>query len=203
MYVENNDNPIFKKDIPRAKSNKLPARSTRIVLVFDDNSALYFNDMRKFGWMKHGKMQENPKGIDVLAKEFTLQNFKKALKNTRRPIKTVLLDQEKIAGIGNIYANDSLWEAQIKPDRKTDSLNKNEIKGLYKSVKETIGLGLKHKGSSADDELYILPDNTKGSYQNYFKTYQRKNEKCLRCDGIIEYKKIGGRGTFYCPKCQK
>ena len=203
LYSQDKDKSIFKKTIPRANTNKMPGKTTRIILNFNDNSVLYFNDLRKFGWMKLNSKPEHPKGVDVLSKDFTFKYFESASAKTGRPIKVVLMDQERIAGVGNIYANDALWQAKIHPARKTNSLTTDEKKTLYRSILDTIKDGLKYKGSSAHDELYIMPDSSKGSYQNHFKAYHQHGTPCKRCRTIMMRMKLGGRGTFFCPNCQK
>lgn len=202
LYSPNKKNSVFKNTIPRANTNKMPGKTTRIILYFEDSSALYFNDMRKFGWMKLGEKPEHAKGVDVLDPGFTFNYFEKAISKTTRPIKVVLMDQEKIAGIGNIYANDSLYVARIHPARKTNSLTNDEKKILYRSIFDTIKEGLHYKGSSARDELYLMPDGEKGTYQNHFKAYHQHGKPCVRCGTIMERMVVGGRGTFFCPNCQ-
>lgn len=202
LYAPDISKAVFLNSIPLADSNTMPAKTTRMVFRFSDNSALYFNDLRKFGWAKLSKIPEHPIGTDVLSPEFTEQHVLNNLPNTKRPIKTVLLDQSIIAGIGNIYANDALWEAGIHPERPTNALSDAELKCLYVAIKKTIFEGLKYKGSSAKDELYVLPDSTAGQYQHHFKTYHQHGNTCTRCGTIIQRIKLGGRGTFFCPVCQ-
>ena len=107
------------------------------------------------------------------------------------------MDQEKIAGVGNIYANDALWEAGIDPQRPARNLDKKKIAKLREAIIKVLEEGLKYGGSSAADEAYIKPSGEKGSYQEHFRVYQRDGEKCLRGDGIIKRIKLGGRGTFF------
>jgi formamidopyrimidine-DNA glycosylase len=203
LYSPDKNKSIFKNTIPRANTNTMPGKTTRIILYFEDNSAVYFNDMRKFGWMKIGEKPEYAKGVDVLDENFSYEYFENAISKTIRPIKVVLMDQEKIAGIGNIYANDSLYIAKIHPARKSSSLTSDEKNILYKSIVETINEGLKYKGSSAHDELYMLPNSEKGTYQHHFKAYHQHGKACVRCGTIMERTVVGGRGTFFCPSCQK
>lgn len=203
LYAPDKDNYEFKNVIPRANSKRMPASTTRIILYFDDNSVLYFNDMRKFGWIKLSEKPEEPLALDVLSPLFTYEYFEKALQGVKRPLKAVLLDQAKMAGIGNIYANDSLWEAQIHPARKTDTLTILEKKTLYEAILKTIKEGIHYRGSSAQDELYVLPDSEKGHYQHRFKTYHQHGTPCKRCGTIIQRIVVGGRGTFFCPHCQQ
>jgi len=200
LYSKDKDHSVFSKEIPRAGTNKMPAKSTRIILYFTDNSALYFNDLRKFGWMRLLDHPEVKQSVDLLSKDFTLSYFSKSIKYSRKPIKNLLLEQDKFTGIGNIYANDSLWKARIHPLRKANTLSDVEIGELYKAIKVIIAEALKYKGSS--DETYIIPDNTRGGYQNHFKVYRRTGLPCPRCGTPIRRIKHGGRSSFYCPKCQ-
>jgi len=187
---------------------------SRVIIVFGDGSRLIFNDLRIFGWIKIIKNDElrmmNEKfGPEPFAKEFTTDYLQKIFARTRKPIKLVLMDQEKIAGVGNIYANESLWETGIDPRTPANKLvppgckPAGKIKKLREAIIKVLDEGIKYKGSSAADETYIQPNGEKGSYQNHFRVYQRDRGKCRRCGSLIKRIKIGGRGTFWCPKCQK
>ena len=191
---------FFKKKIPFSKTKKLPGNTTRIILTFSDDSVLYFNDLRKFGWLKVTEKPENPQGVDVLTKEFTVNYLTVIAHKTQKPIKLLLMDQEKIAGIGNIYANDALFLAKIHPMKKSNLLTNTQIKNLYKQILYVIKEGIKLNGSS--DESYILPDASIGHYQNHFKVYGREKLPCLYCQTPIKRVKYAGRSYFYCPKCQ-
>ncbi|MEO6508883.1 MAG: DNA-formamidopyrimidine glycosylase [Patescibacteria group bacterium] len=203
LLAADKDNAVFANVIPHTGSNKLPVNSTRVIIEFNDHSALYFNDQRKFGWVKLTETMEETKSVDVLSKDFSLEYFKKSIGASRKPIKPLLLEQDKITGIGNIYDNDALWEAKIHPTRKANSLSEVELETLHKAIKDVINEGIMYKGSSAKDEMYVLPDSTKGSYQEHFKVYHRNGQPCLRDTTLIERIELGGRGTFFCPKCQK
>ncbi|QQS44066.1 bifunctional DNA-formamidopyrimidine glycosylase/DNA-(apurinic or apyrimidinic site) lyase [Candidatus Roizmanbacteria bacterium] len=202
LYAQHKEKAQFSHKIPLANSDRMPAKTTRVIFFFTDNSALFFNDLRKFGWAKVSDKPKQPQGEDVLSERFTSAYLDKALSHTKRPVKTVLLDQEIIAGIGNIYANDALWESLIYPARPSNTLSKQEKTVLYQAIKKVVGEGITYKGSSAKDELYVLPDGTAGGYQHHFRVYHRQGQECKRCKTLIETMKIGGRGTFYCPHCQ-
>jgi len=186
---------------------ELPAKTTHV--IFDiDGGQLFFNDLRQFGWIKvvdeAGVAKEIGKlGIEPFDKEFTIKYLAQIFSRTSKPIKLVLMEQEKIAGIGNIYANDALFEAGILPTRPSKSLKDEEINKLRNSIVKVLEDGLKYGGSSAADEAYIKPSGEAGEYQKHFRVYQRDGQKCLKCGGIVKRIKIGGRGTFYCPNCQK
>ena len=203
LYAENKDNAVYKNIIPKTNSFKLPTTTTRVIIIFSDNSALFFNDLRKFGWIKISRETMITKGTDVLSPEFTLEKLGNLIKSVNKPIKVFLMDQSMIAGIGNIYANDALFIAGIDPQRKTQSLSHVEIKRLFKSINKVIKEGLKLRGSSAKDESYILPDGSRGSYQKHFRVYERENQPCLVCQKKIKRIKQGGRSTYFCPNCQK
>lgn len=188
--------------------NKLPSSHTRAIFDFTDGSKLFFNDMRAFGWVRivNQKKYENEirkTAPDVTEKEFTLEYLSSILKKTGRAVKLVLLDQEKIGGVGNIYANDALFLARIMPNRKANSLSQEEIEKLLVSTKEVIEKGIKYGGASAADDKFVNIAGLGGKYQDHFLVYQRVGEKCNNCGGKIEKMRIGGRGTFYCSRCQK
>lgn len=161
---------------PSLYKTPLPWKSTRVVFTFSDKSKLYFNDQRKFGWIKLVKktdlkfLQANL-GPDILSKDFTYPYFQKTLKTTARFIKTFLHDQSKLAGVGNIYANDALFLSKIHPQTRCNKLTKAQASTLFKNIKKVIRQGIKHGGSTAKDNMYIRPDGTKGDQQYNFLTY--------------------------------
>lgn len=186
--------------------NNLPSKHTRVKVSYSDGSKLFFNDMRVFGWMRLVKKQEYENGTrktspDVTEKEFSLEYLSDVLKKSGRAIKLVLMDQEKIGGIGNIYANDALYLAKVMPDRKSNSLSNNEVINLLASIREVINKGIKYGGASAAN--YVDTRGLGGTYQDHFLVYKKDGQVCNKCKGKILKMKIGGRGTFYCPKCQK
>lgn len=185
---------------------KLPNKYTRVIISFADGSRLYFNDLRIFGWVK---IVENLPELEKLGPEanddedFTLDYFKKILARSKKPVKLVILDQEKLAGVGNIYANEALFMAGINPQRPANTLTGEEIKRLRDSILQVLKKAITHKGTSDKDEAYRQISGEKGDFQNYLQVYGRAGQKCPKCSGVIKRIKIGGRGTFFCPKCQK
>lgn len=202
LYAHDIKKAVYKNPIPFTKGNVMPANTTRIIIKFKDGAALFFNDLRKFGWIKLTDKPETPKGIDVLSKDFTAGYLTKVLSSTRKPIKVTLMDQDRITGIGNIYANDSLYLAKIHPQRISNSVKEGEIKKLYQAIIKEINAGIKDQGSSGADEAFILPDGSKGKHQRHFLVYQREGEPCSRCKTTIKRVKHNGRSSFFCPKCQ-
>jgi len=188
---------------------QLPAKTTHVIFEINGGK-LFYNDLRQFGWIKvisNIKYQISnivgELGVEPFDKEFTVDYLKRIFFRTSKPIKIVLMDQSKIAGMGNIYANEALFEAGILPTRPANKLTNEEIKKLREVIIKVLEEGIKYGGSSAADEAYIKPTGEPGGYQEHFRVYQRKGEKCRKCGTIIKRVNLGGRGTFWCPKCQK
>ncbi len=197
-----------KNIIPSGKFvDGLPNKFTRIIFNLDKNAYLYFNDVRRFGWVKVVKTEDlrqlpffKELGPEPF-KDLTFEYFEKALKSSGTAVKSLLMDQKKIGGVGNIYANDSLNLAKIDPRRKASSLKGVETKKIYNAIFEVLKNGLKYKG--ATELNFVNAEGQPGGYQNHFLAYGRDGEKCYNCGGIIKKIRVGGRGTYFCPKCQK
>lgn len=205
----------LKSPTDNPKFGDLPGKHTHVIFNLDHDSKLYFNDYRRFGWIKVEKTSDVEKEsfVKKLGPEpfvvnssgqaqLTLELFKQILSKTRRNIKTVLMDQSVIAGVGNIYANDALWSAKINPTREANSLSDLEIDELYYSIENVLTKGLESGGAS--ELAFVRPDGTNGSYQDIALVYGKEGERCNRDDGgVIEKFKLGGRGTYKCSICQK
>ena len=184
-----------------------PFNYTRAVFNFTDGSRLYFNDLRKFGWLHLLKPQavtalHEHHGAEPLAPSFTIQTFRAILdRYPRRILKAVLLDQTLIAGLGNIYADESCFAARIKPSRRVATLTAMEKLKLYRAIRSLLTLSIKHGGTSARD--YRHSDGSRGGFATYLKVYGRAGKPCRRCGTLISKIKLAGRGTYFCPKCQK
>jgi len=202
LYADNYNKAVYPITFPHTNTNKMPCKFTRIIIYFSDKSCLFFNDLRKFGWIKISQKQEKPKGIDILDKKFSLEFLKSLTAKNNLPVKTFLLDQNKIAGIGNIYASEILFSARIAPQAKPKSLTPIQTKKLFQEIIKTIKSGIKHQGASGNDKMYVLPDSSFGGQQKYFFVYQREKQPCRICQTPIKRIKQGGRSTFYCPRCQ-
>ena len=199
---------IFGHPTPKEDKSILPNKSTRLVFTISNGSKLFFNDQRKFGWVKlltSSELVDSQKnlGLDILSSKFTPKYFYQQIQNTSRPIKVVLLDQTKFAGIGNIYANDSLFLAKINPQTPSNKISFKKASLLHHFLIQIMTDSIKAGGSTAKDNKYIHPDGSSGQHQFSFQVYQREKEPCLICQTPIKRIKICGRGTFYCPKCQK
>ena len=195
----------------------LPNKSTRLIFHFSPPSSrgvpkgqgvLYFNDQRKFGWIKLLSQAElveaqSNLGLDIFDPKFTPKYLFSQLQKSHRPIKIILLDQHYFAGIGNIYACDALFLAGIHPKIPADKITLKQAKLIHKFLVEIMNQSVLAGGSTARDNKYLRPNGTAGKNQFFFRVYQRKGEPCLKSGTKIEYQKIGGRGTFFCPKCQK
>jgi formamidopyrimidine-DNA glycosylase len=187
----------------------LPDRSTRVTLTFADDSHLYFNDQRKFGWMKLLPSVEIPNidfmkkvGPEPLESDFTPRQF--ARRFTRRPktsIKAALLDQTVIAGVGNIYADESLWGAKIHPQRLVNTITPDEFHRLYTELRAVMNLAIEKGGST--DKNYVNAEGKRGSYLSFARVFRREGKACPRCGTTIIKFKAAGRGTHICPHCQK
>jgi len=190
--------------------NQLPSKHTRISFKLLDNNGntehLYFNDMRIFGWVRllsqtQVEAEYNKYAPDINTQEASLDYFSKKLEKTSRAIKQVIMDNKIISGVGNIYACDGLNLAKINPSRPANTLTKVEKNTLLSALKHVINLGIKLGGATIDN--YKNVDGFSGGYQNEVLTYGREGEDCKNCTGIIEKIKLGGRGTYFCPNCQK
>jgi len=196
-------------------TSSLPNKSTRVVFCFSplvkggtQGGTLYFNDQRKFGWIKLFSQKDLTEfqsglGVDLLDDEFTFLYFQNQISQTSRPIKSVLLDQSKFAGIGNIYANDALFLAGIHPSAPSNQISLSRLKKLHLSLLQIINESISHGGSTAKDQKYLRPDGTSGTHQFHFHVYQKAGEPCPNCQTPIQRIKLSSRGTFFCPRCQK
>ncbi|MFA5158685.1 MAG: bifunctional DNA-formamidopyrimidine glycosylase/DNA-(apurinic or apyrimidinic site) lyase [Patescibacteria group bacterium] len=186
---------------------ELPNSTTHIIFDFSDGSKLFFNDMRRFGWIKvfnseelKGKLSEEL-GPEPFENEFTIEKLSEIIKSKPRwNIKKILTDQTLISGIGNIYADEALFWAKILPTRLAKDITDMEMSALHKSIIKALEIGLKYGGSS--ENTYYKIDGTKGRAQEHFQVYAQESKKCKRCSGIIKKIRLNGRGTHFCPACQ-
>jgi formamidopyrimidine-DNA glycosylase len=189
--------------------HELPDKSTRVALEFTDGSKLFFNDQRKFGWMRLLPTAEVMNldfflrvGPEPLSADFTNTDFVQRMR--RRPnsgVKAVILDQAIVAGVGNIYADESLWGAKIYPAMPVKNLSDGQLKTLYKELLYVLKLAIEKGGSS--NHTYVNAEGKKGSYMDFARVFRREGQACPRCGTAIIKTKVAARGTHLCPHCQK
>ncbi len=179
---------------------------THVIFQLNGDKRLIYADYRRFGYLQvvpTAKVEQLP-FVKTLGKEplkdWNLSEFRVVCSKSRRAIKVLLLDQTKISGVGNIYANEALWLAKIHPLTPANQLTEKQTQALFTAIEDVLKEGIKRGGAS--DNTYRNLFGGKGEYQNFFKVYQRDNQACLRCHTQIKEIRTGGRGTFYCPKCQ-
>lgn len=184
-------------------------RFNRAIFKLGKNLELRFNDLRKFGqiWLlpKDELAQDLNRiqklGPEPLDRDFTFEKFKKIIQDKKTKIKTLLMDQTKISGIGNIYSDEALFYAGIHPLTQTRKIPLLKLKKLYQGIKKVLQDAIQAHGTS--DQWYREAHGQKGEYQNKLKVYHRTGQPCVRCGTKIARVKIGGRSAHFCPKCQK
>ncbi|HSX00206.1 MAG TPA: bifunctional DNA-formamidopyrimidine glycosylase/DNA-(apurinic or apyrimidinic site) lyase [Patescibacteria group bacterium] len=188
---------------------ELPDKSTRVTICFEDHSKLFFNDQRKFGWMRLIPTAEvmnldffQKVGPEPLAADFTAQDFTtRLLRRKASGIKAVLLDQTVVAGVGNIYADESLWGAKIHPETKVQAVSPTKLRALYASLRTVLQLSIEKGGST--DRNYVDAEGKRGSYLTFANVFRREGQPCTRCGTAIVKLRVAGRGTHICPRCQQ
>ncbi len=206
--VKNQEARIVGGHPTKDMAGQMPIKSTRVIFEFEDDSKLFFNDQRKFGWVKLVKTDQvkedsliSKLGPEIWDTGFDWEKFKiNLLKHKKSPIKAVILDQTVLSGLGNIYACESLFIAKIHPNKKVIELSDDEFKNLFKGVKQSLEDGIKHGGSS--HQHYVNSEGTRGYFLDHAFTYDRKGLECKICQTPIQKIKLGGRGTYFCPNCQ-
>ena len=192
---------LITADAPREKHEHLQ-------FIFTDGSALRYDDVRKFGRLQlvETGTERIVTGIkhlgpEALSPEFTEDYFAKALKNKTKKIKNLLLDQTVVAGLGNIYVDEVLWQAKINPVAESKDLTKQQVQDLYEAINSTIKEAIKLGGTTVHS--FLNAEGQAGGYQDRLEVYGRAGEDCLRCGGKLVKIKVNGRGTTYCPNCQR
>ena len=195
----------------RAKGTReAMSKHTHVVITFTQGGQLRFIDPRTFGEMFVTELDGVEKevselshlGIDPLEDAMSWDNFGRLVASKHMKLKTLLMDQKFLAGIGNIYSDEILFGAGLRWDRMSDSLSAEEIRRLYRSMVETLQDAVKYRGSSLADEQYVDLFCKPGDYQLHHNVYARDGEYCRRCRHVIRRERVGGRSTFYCEACQ-
>jgi formamidopyrimidine-DNA glycosylase len=187
--------------------SELPNKHTRVVIGFGENETLFFNDMRKFGWVRVVDGAAYKKYFDRFGPDavpsINLDYLKaRALRMPRSTIKKFILDQNVISGVGNIYADEALFDARIHPSRLVSNINEKEWKLLSVCITDKLLFAIE-KGGTTDND-YVNAYGEKGGMQEFLNVYHKKGAECPRnCGGRIEKIRVAGRGTHFCPVCQK
>jgi formamidopyrimidine-DNA glycosylase len=183
-----------------------PSSHERAVVELDDGSLLVYRDVRRFGtWLVLEDAELDPylaekNGPEPLGPRFTTAWLAAQLARRRAPLKAVLLDQRVVAGLGNIYADEALWRARLSPLRPASSVTAEESRRLQRAIRATLRTGIARQGSTLTD--YRTPEGSAGAMQEEFRVYGRDGLPCPRCRTPIAKTRVGGRGTWYCPRCQ-
>jgi formamidopyrimidine-DNA glycosylase len=179
----------------------------RATLALDTGAAVGYRDVRRFGtWELLDDEHLRPYlatrlGPEPLAPSFTASRLASLAAGRTAPVKAFLLDQRRIAGVGNIYADEALWRAQIHPLRAAGELTEGELARLHRALRAALRKGIERQGSTLS--TYVTPDGEPGGMQHEFQVYGRLGEPCDRCGRPIERIVVGGRGTWFCPHCQR
>jgi formamidopyrimidine-DNA glycosylase len=178
---------------------------TRVILYLDNGQRLRFSDMRKFGRLiltQDSSEVLEDLGPEPLAKDFTVERFKRMLAPRRGQIKSLLLDQRFLVGLGNIYVNEALWRAGVHPLRSADSLSAAEVEALYRGLRSVLRAAIVEGGTTLDNGNFRQVDGSSGDFASRLEVYGRECEPCLRCGASVKRIKVGQRSAFLCPCCQ-
>ena len=180
----------------------------RVDMSLDDGRRLLFVDVRRFGTGDVllgsdalADYFDSRLGVEPLSPDFTADGLRALARGRKQPVKAFLLNQERIAGVGNIYADEALFRAKVHPLRQVGTLRRPQIEALRAAVVESLELGIDSKGASIDDYRHV--DGARGSFQDRFLVYSRAGEPCVRCGTPIQKLRAAGRGTYVCPNCQR
>ncbi len=198
--------PFSTKDETKAIGGELPNKFTKLIITFSDNSQLFFNDMRRFGYARlvsklNWNRTRDKFGPEPLTDDFKLPDFRKSLNFRRGTIKAVLLNQGIIAGLGNIYVDESLFLSKIDPRRKANTLSSIEIKRLFANIEKVLRSAIKFRGTTFSD--YVDNKGKRGNFSQKLRVYGQQGRKCVECQNLIKKIKVAGRGTHICEICQK
>jgi len=192
----------------KSMEGKLPDTSTRVTFTFNNGGKLFFNDQRKFGWIKLVPTSDinldkliSRLGPEPLSKNFVLKSFEASLAKRKAPIKAVLLDQSTLAGLGNIYVDEALHLAKVHPQAIAGELSKPQLARLYAAIKSVLKVSVDHGGTSFSN--YVNALGAKGDYLQHARAFRREGQPCPECGTEIIKIRVAGRGTHICPKCQK
>lgn len=191
---------------PVVRREELPSRYTHVIFTFADGSALYFNDMRQFGYVRlvssrQLKAIEATFGVEPLSAAFTPTLLQRQLTKRNITLKGVLLDQRAVAGLGNIYVDESCFRARVRPTRRAGRVTATETAVLHRAIRDVLAAAIKLRGTTFGNYRDGL--GGEGKFISQLNVYGRAGEPCRRCRTVIRRTVVGGRGTAYCPSCQK
>jgi len=207
LLMRNRDNAILKTSF--YYDSNILQNHNHIYFILSNGLVLIYNDVRRFGFFKLYNTTQLSKiiflkklGPEPFSKKFNIKYFEKYVQNKKKNIKDLLMDQTFVSGLGNIYVNETLFMSKIKPLRKCNSLNKNEIKSLISNIKKILKLSISKGGSSIRN--FQNAHGKSGNFQQFFHVYEQKNKNCSRisCKGKITKITISNRSSFYCNSCQ-
>ena len=210
FFFVNKNKKKIKTSFYYSLNKKKDAKHDRIIFIFQKNQKLIFNDIRKFGFIKIYNLKDYKKilhlknlGPEPLKKNWNKQYFNKYIFGRKRNIKDILMDQKCIAGLGNIYVNEILFESGVRPTKKVSMLKDLEINKIIKNTKKILKRSIIQGGSSIKD--FSSDDGKKGAFQQYFRAYGKQGEKCSNVDCNTKISKIviSNRASFFCKSCQK
>ena len=206
QLIYQNKKKIVPGGHPEPVITELPNKFSHIIFTFTGGIKLFFNDIRQFGYVRLVNQKELDKklsefGAEPLDKKFDLEQFIEIIDHRKKSIKAVLLDQSLLAGVGNIYADEACFIAGIRPGRGADHLKASEIKKLHRAIINILKKSIKHRGTTFSD--YRDSHGHAGGFVKFLNVYQREGEKCKECSNIVKKTIVAGRGTRYCPYCQK
>ena len=206
LAKESDGHNLSQKSLAQYIGGELPNKMTRVFFIFADGSRLFFNDQRRFGYLKIVDAAEvarikNEYGIEPLAKKFSAAVLTKIIQGRQKSIKAILLDQKLLAGVGNIYADEVLFLAGLRPERRANTLTKTEIARLAKNLPSLLKKAITERGTTFNN--YVDAHGRQGNFVNFLKVYGRAGQPCKRCGGLIQKTKVAGRGTNFCSHCQK
>jgi len=206
FFVVNNKNIVVQGGHGTPHDHTLPNRHTRVIITFNDDTVLYFNDQRIFGYLlltdKSGKDNAKKKfGPEPLSDKLDFETFFGRLMRSQQNIKARLLDQTFLAGLGNIYVDETLFRAKILPTRPANTLNKGEVKKILSEAKKVLEEAIADGGTTF--QTFKDSNGAKGNYTQKLRVFGRQGKPCLKCKDIIQKTRVAGRGTHFCPNCQK
>ena len=186
----------FQNDLPQKKH-------ISVIITMNNGGYFIFEDTRKFGKFYYYKSQDylnNKLGIEPLSNKLNDRSLLNILHNKKRMIKALLLDQNIIAGLGNIYVDECLWKSNIHPETTSNKISEKNITILCKAIKTTLRSSINAQGTTVVDFTFL--NGQSGKYSDQLNIFRRQGDSCPKCSEIIRKKKVAGRGTHFCPKCQ-